>query len=105
MKQGEFMEAFVETLRSIIEFLFALDKDTFENTREKEWLKVAYIVYRVLMSIMCIITMICMITCFIIGADYLSQGNMKSGLKLVFTALLLVVAIYILFFRSVQKRK
>lgn len=35
MKQGESMEAFVETLQSIIEFIFVLDKDTFENTKEK----------------------------------------------------------------------
>lgn len=95
----------METIKEMIAFIFVLDRDTFANEQRVKWIKVIYMIYRVLMSILCIITLIIMVGCFVIGTDYLLHGNIQTGLKLIFSGLLLVIGTYILFFRKKNKLK
>lgn len=95
----------METIKEMIAFIFVLDRDTFAKEQRVKWIKVIYMIYRVLMSILCIITLIIMVGCFVIGTDYLLYGNIQTGLKLIFSGLLLAIGTYILFFRKKNKLK
>lgn len=42
----------METIKEMIAFIFLLDRDTFANEQRVKWIKVIYMIYRVLMSIL-----------------------------------------------------
>lgn len=96
------MKAFGEFLESVLDFLFVLDDDVFA---EKRGMGLLRIIYRIVMGAACVAVIAIMVVCLIAGVDYLLQGVLSTGLKLIFSALLLTAGGYILFFRKYFRKQ